>query len=399
METNATKNHMVCWLPWFRIANSIKIGEITFIRYERGRAIPGCDDELARELSELAKRFIDIHGNSLQTMCIAVWRDNLTFPVLGHSEMRPVIEAANLLMLAYHAKNEYLTQGGHYANASMFQLVMQKFEAGSKYTAVVTRGRDGPRSDLGFTRSEIKDQAPRAIRTCGSLREPGTEFLEALDKVAGKKASHHRKILNSLFFFGLANTDDTNTRLDMEVVLLEWSIDHLLGPFSGNRNYQMGIMNSLRRYAKITVSHSTRLKGGVSRKAEEENWLLLQQWAYEHYLLRNNITHGEDWRSMQWRWDISEHCLFAAWVYPLLVKLVLMGHREYTLTTADEACLASIDAVLASPDWGSDWDRIIRENKWTIDSQRDTNKFLAEHPDVLKKLQDAIDQAGATDGS
>jgi len=339
----------------------VTIGDVTFAGFGKGKSLPGCSPELQAELQQLMGRFVNIHGDPVGTLSIGLWQGDATCAPLTPEQVQNVFKAAQLLMLAYHSMNRYFCNSQSYVNSSLFTPVIQNFQPGSKFTAVVTRRRDGSQSDLGHEREKIKTQAPRAIRSCRHAARPADALLNAISRVYGETKEHHRKIVNSLFYFSGANTDELESFLSTEAVLLAWSIDRLLGPCWNRNQYADGVKNALDGYLTVEANQSPRPIGGEARKGEQENWLIIRQWAYEHYLLRNAVTHGHDVRSKQWRWDMFEHCAFAAWLYPLLVKLVLAAHDEYELTENDEARLHAADHIVSAQDWRENWQNVFRE--------------------------------------
>ncbi|MCK4626800.1 MAG: hypothetical protein KAV00_15925 [Phycisphaerae bacterium] len=357
----AETQHMVCWLPWLPLWESVALGSVTFWPFKVNVPLDGCDDLLARDLCSRAERFINIHAQPVKDMTIAVCNGDMTFPVLSDDAMGAVLNAARLLMLAFHAGNAYFSPRGAYVNSAVFEVVIQRFIPEDEFTTVVTRRRDGYSKNGGYELSKIRDQAPRAMHSCRKA-SPDKGFLHALNAVAHETSAHHRRIANSLAWFALANTDSFSMSETSELVLLQWSIDHLLNSNGSNCAYQKSIMDRLNKFASQTVDLSARPLGQMPKDVGSlgaSQCPILRQWAFQHYLLRNDITHGNNWRNKEWRWSIGEHCVFAAWLYPLLVKLILSEHSEYTLTGQDTAALRAIDTILASDDWNQGWQNAI----------------------------------------
>ncbi len=401
----AETQHMVCWLPWLPLWEPVALGSVTFRPFKVNAPLDGCDDLLAQELRSRAERFMDIHAQAVKDMTIAVWNGDLTFPVLSDDAIKAVLKAARLLILAFHASNTYFPPPhGSYVNSSIFEVMIQKFVSGDEFTTVVARRRDGHSKDGGYELSEIRDQAPRAMHSCREA-SPDKEFLHALNAVTQLNAvthetsDHHRRIANSLAWFALANTDSLSMPETNELVLLQWSIDHLLNSNGTNCAYQKSIMDRLDKFASQNADFSARPLGQmpkVGKKAflKANQCPILRQWAFHHYSLRNDITHGNDWRSKEWRWSIREHCVFAAWLYPLLVKLILSEHGEYTLTDHDTGALSSVDAILASDNWSQDWQSAIVDEQKRLCTERGTQQteqnpeFQAKWRKVLGEQED-----------
>ena len=357
--------HSIGWLPWFFVREPVTIGNVTFRPFGPEYLLPDCDVTLQGRLLEVMKRFIQINGKPMPLLIIVLWQDDMTFPRLDQAQWDEMIQAVNLLALANFAINEHYTPaalGPHYVNSSMFQFFGQNYEAGSDHTVIVRRRRDNiPVSHLGWLRKEVKDQMPRAYLSCTPVKVPDGRFLEALRKVHECGRDVDRRIVNSLFYFMFANTDDNASTCAVEAVQLEWAIEHLIGPCGGREDFVKEVEGMVATHAPEGVSDSSRPKGKYSDEAVAEGWGIIQEWANEFYFLRNKITHGKDLTTYQWRWDVGEHCVFAAWLYPLLVKLLLVSNDDYVLTEDDQIALAGAGKLLAADSWRENWPRVLND--------------------------------------
>lgn len=77
-----------------------------------------------------------------------------------------------------------------------------------------------------------------------------------------------------------------------------------------------------------------------------------RKWIEELYDLRNSYAHPKNRRGLGWA--PLEHLVMAAFVFPLLVKLLLERKGHYHLTPEDAAKCRAVDKLLALPGWGKD---------------------------------------------
>ena len=355
--------HTVCWLPWLPICREVPIGNVVFLPFSPND--PGAVTTTSiRDLRQFARCYVDMKGKPVQQMCIATWEKDLSFSGLTDQQVDSVFRASDLLMLGYLSTNEYFCEVGAYANATLFQTYVQRFAQGDSMVGVRTRRRDGQAYDACLRR-EVKTQKPVAALSCRLPTMCDDGFLKALKCVAAGSSPHHSNILDSLFFFSLANTDDQHASLRVEAVLSQWSVEHLLGGCEGNLQYCQKLAKVVGPWVKCRLDDTDRSAGQRPKKRLPPDPSILDHWAYEHYELRNKITHGNEWKRLDWRWTIFEHCVFAAWLYPLLVKVQLSNakEKEYELSDCDTACLNSIGPLLACKDWRNNWTKIIQHRQ------------------------------------
>jgi len=396
-------SHMVCWLPWLPISDVLTVGPVTFYPLSMksgGDALGQTDPTLVAALQKLMPRFQNIRGKSVKKLTVALMAGRTDLPVLESVALQQVEHATNLLMLSFMASNRYFAFSP-YANTSMSQLVAQRFVKESEYTTIVSRRRDGTAQDGGYEHGEVIDQMPRAVHSC---REATCDrgFLEAISEAVVPTTPMHRKLLLSLASFRLANSDDIQLDLLNELTLSEWAIEHFIGPCppgKGNEWYQETVHEFLKDYVSATADSSSRQENHAPMETyPRTKWPLIRQWAWEHYRLRNDITHGNDWEAKQWRWQIAEHCLFAAWLYPLLVKLEFQREGKYRLTRHDKAALGSIDDLLADESWRQNWQQLLANKLLRIGIDESVEKFLSEHGEELQRGLDALSDVSDTDG-
>ncbi len=190
------------------------------------------------------------------------------------------------------------------------------------------------------------------------------------------KCKVHRRIVDSLAYFMLANTDDNASTYAVEAVQLEWAIEHLLNPKSGQKGFAKKVTSVLGDMVRELASASKRANGRWTASAEENSCLIIREWANEFYFLRNKITHGDDLALYEWRWGVWEHCVFAAWLYPLLVKLLLVENGDYELTDDDIASLHSVGKLLSTEKWTETWFGILNDEGRRLRTRRSLKEKL-----------------------
>ena len=132
---------------------------------------------------------------------------------------------------------------------------------------------------------------------------------------------------------------------------------------------------------------------------EHKQWQLGRKYIEELYQLRNAIIHGNDQSKRTWGWSNFEHLIIGAYVYPLVVKLLLEKSGYYTLSDSDKIACRSIDIILAKKNWHerptetdnhTNWQEAISEAR-----QKHTTDMIVEY---MKEIELSDDVGGSSGG-
>src|SRR5262249_4084609 len=90
------------------------------------------------------------------------------------------------------------------------------------------------------------------------------------------------------------------------------------------------------------------------------NWPLHKKWLHEMYKVRSKAAHTRQVHTLPWGWNLREHLVMGAWVFPLVIKLKLAADGHYVLSQDDRARCRSVDRLLVVTNWGA----VFPEGKW-----------------------------------
>jgi len=344
----------IAFFPWLYLKEPITLGTLTFLpfRDERGN-FPAPLTDLADSLTIILRGYVDMHGEPIDK-CVVVTHSGRD-PVwnLEDDDHNLVRRCALILALAAISKNAYNTNIGCYANSTTFQFFRQRFTEPVEYIAFGVRRRDGSTTDAGYRHGEIKFTVPPQSK---SLRETciDAEFAVAIERAVAANSPTARRLIPALSFFSLANTDSDVMDQDAEVILFGSGFEQLLNAYN-RTNLNRATGNLLQPYASTTVEQALAARPGIVVEPEyaaaQRAWPLHRKWAQELYDLRSTYAHGLDYAARTWGWAPIEHVVMAAFVFPLLVKLLLTSEGYYTLADDDDGMLAAIDKLLGTTRW------------------------------------------------
>ena len=400
-QTNALRGeeakivqHMIFFLPYLRIKTSHSIAGVHFspFRDPDGRVPPHLESA-ARALSRILSSYIDRRGTPHDNCVVA------TIPGRGWDLNRTdgpeILRSASLLFLASWAGNQYFSRFvGDYTNSSSFRVVAQAFTGNEPvYMAVGARRRDGHTWDGGYQHGELHFSTPIQC-PLGDSVVVDTQFLAALNKALASDSETVRRLRTALPFAQLANTDDDVMTADAEAVLMASAFEQLL---DGDGKYKLGksLGKLFQDFGNVDVASALQTRPDIEidskpeRADAQRKWWVHRKWVEELYSLRNKVAHEGSASRRRWAWQLDEHLVMAAFVFPLAVKLQLSQEGHYAITCVDEAHCGAIDKLLAATAWdgepedgdlGSTWHNVVADSVQDHEIDKRIREAMKKHP-------------------
>jgi hypothetical protein len=399
--------HLVIFMPFLRMKEGHTIGGIEFLPLRDAEgAVTAPLASAEKPLSIILSGYVDRHGKPLDNCVVA------TIPGRGwdldRADGPAVMWAASLLFLASWATSHYFPRfGGPYTNSTTFRVTGQGFKGDVPvFIAIVARRRDGSSWDGGYKHGAFKFNIPVqcSVRDAVDVDEP---FLAALDKANSAGSATIQRLRSALPFVELANTDDDLQTEHAEAILMGAAFEQLLAR-DGKYEMAKAFGTLVEKFGSETVATAQKLRPDIeidtsdaARAAAQPKWWVHRKWLKELYDLRSSMVHEGGHDAHKWGWQLNEHLVMAAFVFPLTIKMLLEQEGHYALSSADEAQCKAIDKLLAVTGWdqedgdGRSWHKIVSKAKWDHDFDQRMAEFLKTHPDLFKEGGDETDdQAG-----
>lgn len=343
--------YTICLLPWIHFDESYDVNDCRLLPFPEY----GFDDNFKDSVNEVLKSYRDINQDQITQCTLAVVQGKNPVWQLDKNkgDLEKVEHDLALFFLATFASNDYGGQHSTYCNSSPFQPLFQNLTIPPRGMAIQQIRRNGKLLDGGYDHGDLIFSRPLE---CESLKpEVDKVFLSGLDSVAKSKNDLYRRILNSLSFMRLANTDSAHMSLECESLLLAAAFEVL---FDADDKYSLThkYKSCFDDYKAKVVSDVLQERAGLKldegkNQGKDLKWQLGRKWIQELYDLRSAIVHGTDLAVRQWGWLPFEHLLIGAFVYPLAVKVLLEKEKHYKLSDVDKQKCTAIDLILAGNDW------------------------------------------------
>lgn len=357
------KVHTVVLLPWLKLGTDLEMGKYQFLLWPRKDNKFG---EFAESLNSICGMYKYLNGRVESPQAIMIDKSRDLFERVEGQERQAFQEAVTLLTTALIGENEFFSGVGNYVNSSLTELHFQNFSIGEDWVAFTSYRRDGSTSDMGYKFDEITVSAPPGCRIHTGCRKVEKAWLDTLGKTLEKSKPLDRLVIEASDLFRQANTDSPNVLQTTEVVMLANAFDRLFSSANGRYQLSEAISKELKNWINIKVEDSKRLTARqivpsqLNSRCSGE-WDIVQFWIFELYILRNSYVHGHDITQHKWGWISNEHLIMGAYVFPLLLKVLMSKAGRYELSGEDKYKLLAIDDLL---DLNEFQGRRNRKNLW-----------------------------------
>ena len=136
----------------------------------------------------------------------------------------------------------------------------------------------------------------------------------------------------------------------MEIISLVAAFEKLMGKGSESSVSKM-LQQLLGPYRSVPVSDACRTRPNIKAKEAQQQDHVRGFWIQELYRIRNSSAHPRPCDTRRLAWLLGEHLTMGAFLFPLLVKLLLAEDHRYDLIWEDKAACDAVDMLLAQTDW------------------------------------------------
>jgi len=364
---------MLVLLPWLKLQELSKVGRVCFTPFSVANGDPGSVfNDSKKDIVRIVSSYRDIRGKIINKCALGYIdeKDQCSNAI----DVNLMTNAVHLLAFAALAKNKFCVQLGNYTNSSCFETIFQEFSKDSEFISIITRKRDGHSRLMGLKHGELKLSIPLE---CANIAPPvfDNALLISLGYVLEEKDPLARRLMQSIWLYNLACSDSNRISLENEIIFMISAFERLFSNCQGADDLACKISTLLDSYGSIIVDNCSRINQiNLTSKKEkiERQWFIHRKWMQELYQLRNDYIHGNDTNRKSWGWDVLEHSLMAAFVFPLIVKILIAKESKHTLAKDDEVRMGAIDILLNTQDWFkldpatgiSTWQKTISDYIW-----------------------------------
>jgi hypothetical protein len=340
------------FFPWVASRGVMQLGEMSLIPYERGQA-PGAMHGISQEIIDaVLGSYGDVAFPSwpdpftnLRQATLITWADDADSLDLPENQIFDRLEQARYIAFSALAQRRFCSHVG-YCNADGYEVIAQGFVAERPGSiSITTRRRDG------FTRTYISQtSSPRFIRPEHVDSRLHLEIDETLARALLELplGDLKNRIDDAIATFLLANTDSPAMPAHAEIVLMRSAFETLL-----DASYLASdLRTKFAEHFANELPNPAEWGTGVYTEANwRERWPRntrpLDAWVQDFCDARNSAAHGARANGQSSIWQSQNHLLFSSWLFPLMVKKILVDAGLYQLSDEDLAARRGCEAFLA----------------------------------------------------
>ncbi len=322
---------MIAFFPWVTLETQENHGAFRLLPYQRGRSPAGPDTTLQRTIDAVLLPYCTRPGSPIRGAVILTHegRPDYTSDLTEDDIADYFVFADSLAFCALAARTFFDTS---YVNRDCYRPVIQAFRADSRSVAVESRRRDGSTINLhpAGTFTELKPY--HVTITAVKLDQA---LLQGLLMARATRAwdRYYEAIAN----FDLANTDSPQVPVHTEAVLLIGALQRVLNCHSSDVNELCERFHDLFKPSTLrspdTCGSSSPDPGVTARFQRGPS--VGDGWLRDFCALRGNLAHGRLTPVYPSIWNVHEHLLLSAFLFPLVVKLMLEREGLYALSETD----------------------------------------------------------------
>jgi hypothetical protein len=316
------------FFPWLKIRETISISDNNYelVRY----ALENLDDP---RIDKILTCYKDFEGNNKSEFVLLRVQGKILLDDAEKDKIQSLWRFHHYLAFAALAEVEFFEPcRSNYTNYSAFKMIIQNVQGTSENICLSAKKKDGQSLELKRI-TDARFIQPYHVQN--TLPKINTVLLTALLK---EETSGNTDLWLPISTFNNTWRDEEEFDFISELVNVCAAMQGILkiGDRNNDPANENGFANGL---SKLFESH-------IQKITKPENWgrsvpdrgnratdpNLLSLWARDIYNTRSKLSHGSI-PPKDSIWDITEHLLLAAFIFPLMVKTVLTQQSLYKLTT------------------------------------------------------------------
>lgn len=361
------------FLPWVSIAKTESVGDLKLVPYERGIQPTDLDDITLTSIDAVLANYGNQGYSSKRAApithaTIITWNGASAASESTDEEIQIRLQVGQQLAFCALARRQFCSHIG-YCNTDGYRMIAQCYTVhNSGAIAVRTRRRDG--YSLQYLGNNTNN--PRFVRPLhvdGRLPlDIDFKLLEALQAVIDPELKE--RISAAIDVFVRANTDAPDVPESTEIVLLRIAFETLLGSTHQTDDLVRCFAD---HFGSDLPSPPIWHAGQFDETAWRKRWpnkgkrnitRPLDAWINDFCDARNAAAHGSRSFHDAPIWQIHNHLMFASWIFPLMVKGLLVAVGLYHFTDDEVALRRGFEEFFAH-DVAACFDKNNPELMWT----------------------------------
>jgi hypothetical protein len=326
---------IVALLPWTTVTNRLLFGHFEVIPRHEAVASDDLPEMYQGSVIDILESYGRVRPVDQKNIPLVRSIKHGLLEDLNEEDITAYFDFRFRLTFSALAAREFFSH--RYCNSDSLRLVVQGFSTErGRSTLIITRRRDGNTRNI-VAKDALRTRPPLHISWCELPRDLDTACLLALESATALQDSFAGRLMDAIQVFVGANSDSPDVSPRNEMVDSIGAFSRLFGAWR-EQDLVEAFMTALPPILDSDeASYGGRIDREPLKKMLSKGMTVRGAWLADAYRLRSQYAHGQvsepPYRAA---WNLGEHLLLSAYVFPLTVKARLAETGHYSWTAQDQ---------------------------------------------------------------
>jgi hypothetical protein len=334
---------MLVFFPWLKLRAPVQVGRFYAFPHCPGEALPHniTSSVSAKAIQSVFSQYRQNFHTVVSSLTVIQFDRRPLGDVYDSSDRDAIYRFGKYLAATGLSDRRFL--GGisdDYTATGHYQLIIQSFDEPYCGSVNVTHRRKGGHTNVHMGQTDVHFVLPAHLVEQGTpnINIPLLTALQATEFLPKAIREH---VDASISQFLLSNSDSPDVSPDVEIAAAYSALERLVD-VDAIASIKKKLLALLRIYDTIPAAASLRKELPNFDSARPE----FQRWIGQLYNVRGRLAHGKTADGYNSDWSTFEHGVAAAFVYPLVLKAVLIDHGLMQPTIEDVAHVVGLEGLL-----------------------------------------------------
>jgi hypothetical protein len=342
---------MIAFMPWATVQEPTRFGEFEIMPFESAATAGAVPDELIEAIGAIFRAHgyeqqVDWERRPIVRALTSGFVDDL-----DADTRREYFAFRTRLAFAGLAKRQFF--GHRYCNGDNLQLVIQAFtpdHAGG--AAIRRRRRDGYGVNI-VAAGKLHIPRPAHVSIgCELGQDLDASLLTALEALSTDAGPIWPRVADAIELCVRGNTDSPDVSPHNELTDLVGAFGRLADAWEPEKIVKafVGLLPqppvATGPFAPPPLSPGPKWQDARIQELVQKHGSLRGAWLTDAYILRSQYSHGRLQSPYASGWSTDEHLLLGAFIFPLVVKALLVREHQYVWAPEDRLRDRAVDTLL-----------------------------------------------------
>ena len=333
----------ISFFPWFTVSKEVSLPGFRLVPFYKHRSrhasslLADFDD-----ITAILSRYLHKGRKPISSATILVHEGKAVCADLSEDDLEQNFAWAECITLAGLATRTFFDH--HYVNSDNFTLVVQRFRDAKEAPSIQYETKHGHAIE-GYADDSFVELCPLHVSTISGFSLDDCLLNSLMIAMSSLKDGDWVRFRDALSAFNGANTDNPRIRKPSDVTMSVGAFERLVGGEGKQDILGPGFLSCFDGFPATADLPKNRKPHRYPRPPNTD---LREEWIRDLFRARNDLAHGrsQPQPEKQNAWTVKEHLLISAFIFPLIVKVLLERQGLYSLSQEDRCRLAAFDRLI-----------------------------------------------------